>query len=310
MRWLACRFVVAAIVSFGGTAAVVMAQSPAPVATPPDRSIHVTLDGVQIFRKDLDVLVRGLYRAASTRVHTIEKKPSEMPTQSPYAYFAGRNATTGRQIVWLTTSPPPDNDGQRANDEYTAAYAIAALDAGYVGEPWKSLYADSVKNDATRVAFGEEISKAFDDASDQQKVAADADVAWFKKNIIVGMSRKDVYDALRSYGLVAYNYDYAPGRSIGTAKGLFGCERSDDNDRAAAAWPYAGEPLPKLSGGCAALDKSLGGHSAPEPFPSANLTLDSAFSIACGSDINVDMTFGPGDVLKKLDISKPDWGCV
>jgi len=310
MRQFACRFVVAAIVSFTGTIAVVMAQSPAPVATSPDRTIHVTVGGVQIVQADLGMLTRGLLDAAHTRVDIINKKPSEMPAQFPYAYFAGRNATTGRQIVWVRMALPPDKDGKRATDEYTAAFAIAALNAGYVGEPWKSLYADSVKDDATRVAFGKEISKAFDEASDQQKAAADADVAWFKKNIIVGMSRKDVYDALRSYGLVAYNYDYAPGRSIGAAKGLFGCERSDDNDRAAAAWPYPGEPLPKLSGGCAALEKSLGEHSAPEAFPSANLTLDSAFSIACDSDIHVDMTFGPGDVLKKLDISKPDWGCV
>ena len=160
------------------------------------------------------------------------------------------------------------------------------------------------------MAFGEEISKAFDDASDQQKAAADADVEWFKKNIVIGMSRKDVYDALRSRGLVAYNYAYAPGISIGTAKGLYGCERSDDSDSAAAAWPYPGEPLPKFSGGCAALEKSLGGNSAPEPFPSAYLTLDSAFTIACSSGIHIDMSFGPGDVLKKLDISKPDWGCA
>jgi hypothetical protein len=310
MRQFACRFVVAAIVSFTGAIAVVMAQSPAPVATPPDRSIHVTVDGVQIVQKDIDMLTRDLLDAVHTRVDVVSKKPSEMPVRFPYAYFAGRSATTGRQIVWSSTALPPDNDGKRLNDEYTAAFAIAALDAGYVGEPWKSLYVDSVKDEATRVAFGEEISKAFDDASDQQKARAGADVAWFKKNIIVGMSRKNVYAALRSYGLVAYNYAYAPGTSLGTPKGLYGCERSDDNDKAAAAWPYPGEPLPKLSGGCAALEKSLHGPSAPEPFPSANLSLDSAFSIVCSSEIHIDMTFGPGDVLKKLDISKPDWGCA
>jgi hypothetical protein len=310
MRQFACRFIVAAIVSFIGTIAAVSAQSPEPVPTAFDRSIHVMVDGVQIVQKDFGVLLRGIYSATITQIEVVRKKPSQMPVQSPYVYFAGRNATTGRQIVWVTTVLPPDKDGKRATDEYTAAFAIAALKAGYVGEPWKSLYANSVKNEAARVAFGEEISRAFDDASDQQKAAADADVAWFKGNIVIGMSRKDVYKALRSRGLVAYNYAYAPGISIGTAKGLYGCERSDDSDSAAAAWPYPGEPLPKFSGGCAALEKSLGANSAPEPFPSAYLTLDSAFTITCSSDINIGMTFGAGDVLKKLDISKPDWGCA
>src|SRR5580698_9735645 len=94
MRQFACRFIVAAIASFIGTIAAVSAQSPEPVATGFDRSIHVTIDGVQIVQKDFGILLRGIYSATITQIGVIRKKPSQMPVQSPYVYFAGRNATT------------------------------------------------------------------------------------------------------------------------------------------------------------------------------------------------------------------------
>jgi len=272
---------------------------------PPDRSIHVIVDGIEISEKDVTSLIQGLYDAGTKRVDTIKKKPAEMPAQSPYVYFAGRNTATGREIVWQSAATYPDAEAKRANDEYTAAYALAALDAGYVGEPWKALYEDAVKDDKSRLAFGEQISRAIDEASDQRKSAATADVAWLRQHITIGMSRSKVYAALRSYGLVPYNYDYAAGTPI-TSGHLTGCDNSGESNELAAAWPHPGEPLPKRVGGCATIP-----HAAqPEPFPTAYMTLQSAFSIACGSEIHVTMAFGPGDTLTKMNISKPEWGCV
>lgn len=290
---------------FAISSAATQAQTPSSAATPPDRAIHVTVDGVQIRQKDLSTLWTGLYVAATKHVDTVTKKPADMPAKSPYFYYAGRNAMTGRGIVWQSTATPPDTDAQRMTDEYTAAYALAAIDLGYVSEPWKSLYHTSVTDDASRLAFGEKISRALDDASDQQKNATDADIAWIRSNVAVGMSRKAIYAALRAYGLVAYNYDYAPGTPIGSGR-LTGCSTDDAHNRMMAAWPYPGEPVPKRTGECA----TMMGPGKRKPFPSAEMNLDSAFSIACGSSITVKMTFGPGDLLKKLDISKPEWGCV
>ena len=45
------------------------------------------------------------------------------------------------------------------------------------------------------------------------------------------------------------------------------------------------------------------------PFPSAEITLASAFNISCETDIHVDFIFGSGDRLTKMEISKPDSEC-
>lgn len=294
---------VTAIVFLYASVGQAQAQTAVPAARQA-RSVQVTINGVPITEKDLGRLVRGLYEAATKKVDTIKKKPTEMLAQSPYVYYAGRDAVTGRGLVWESNIAPPETEAKAMNDEYTAAYALAAVDLGFVGEPWKTLYHNAVKDDASRLAFGQEISRAFVEASDLKQHAAETDVAWVRKNMTIGMSRKKVYSALRSYGLIAYNYEYAPGtpRNLGN---LTGCTFDDEPDRLAAAWPYPGKPLPKRTGGCAIMRTSK-----PEPLPTANITLEGGFSIACGSRIGLTMTFGPGDLLKKLDISKPEWACV
>lgn len=299
------RLFMAVMLMLSASVRPAVAQMPGPATTPLDRTIHVTVNGAPIVERDLANLVHALYDAGTKQVDTVKKHPTEMPSQSPYVYYAGRNVATGREIVWESTVAASESDAKRMNDEYTAAYALAALDAGYVGEPWRSLYRDSVKDDASRLAFGEQIARAFNDASDQQKNAADTDIAWLRKHIAIATSRKDVYSALRSDGLVAYNYDYAPGTPIRRGN-MTGCDTSDEINQLAAAWPYPGKPLPKRSGGCAAIM----GRSKPEQFPSAYMALPTGFTIACSSEIHVTMTFGPGDLLKKMDISKPQWLCV
>ncbi len=293
------RIISAVLMAIAANIGVAVAQVPVPLTTQPDRSIHVTVDGVRISDRDIAVLVHGLYDAGSKQVDTVKKQPAEMPAQSPYIYYAGRNAATGRGTVWVSTA------GRNPVNEYTAAYALAAIDLGYVGEPWKSLYRAAVKDDASRLAFGEQISKALVDASYQQEAITAADVTWIRQHIAVGMPRRDVYAALRAYGLVAYNYAYAPGTPTSQGK-ITGCDTSDTSDQLAAAWPYAGEPVPKRTGGCA----TAFGPGTPEAFPSAYITLEGGFDIACGSSIDVTMNFGAGDQLEKLDIAKPQVSCV
>jgi hypothetical protein len=247
------RIIGALLLTISASIGIGVTQTSGPTATQPDRTVHVTVNGVQILGKDLANLVRGLFEAGTKQVDTIKKNPAEMPTQSPYVYYVGRNTVTARETIWESSESPPESDAKRMSDEYTAAYALAAIDAGYVGAPWKSLYSQSARDDASRLA---------------------------------------------------YNYDYAPGKPI-VSGNMVGCGDDDEDDRLAAAWPYAGEHLPKRTGGCA-----LTGPRKPEPFPFASMTLPGAFSIACGSRIGVEMTFATGDRLQWLDISKPVSVCV
>jgi hypothetical protein len=303
------------------------AQTPTGQASPPtrapDRTIHVTLGAATIDDAAIGTLFRGIFRAAGTAtpndtlaalegqhhnwsvkvIDTITKDPSVMPAGFRYGYYAGRDANSGNEVVWQA-KPTKSDDGAVESEQLIAAYALAALDAGSVGEPWKTLY-DQAADRPSRLKLGKDIVRVINAASDQQKSITDADVAWIRQNITIGLPRSEVYAALRSRGLVAYNYAYAPGRPIGSGK-LVGCDTTDESAKMTAAWPYAGEPLPKPTGGCATIPHA----TLPEPFPSAYITLPGSFTLGCGSEINVAMTFGPADRLKKLHISKPDWECV
>jgi hypothetical protein len=293
-------------------------QAP-PASSAPDRSIHVSLDNVVIDEAAVRTLFGGIYAAAESgtpsqtatelmqgretwhveRIETVEKDQDQMPHGYRYFFYAGRDKDTGREILWEARPGKDEGDEDERGDEYVAAYALAALDAGYVGEPWKTLY-NGEANATARLTFGKAIARALDEASDQKKAVEAADVAWIREHIVAGTSRANAYALLRSYGLVAYNSAYNPGVPI-TRDGAKGC---DFTDQSASAWPYHGEPLPTPSGECAFFRKD------PGAFPSAYITLDGAFTIACGSQVAIAIAFDDSDRIRSVHISDPQWSCV
>lgn len=267
------------------------------VATPPP--VQVELNGVHLTRSDFAALLVGILKTAGAkRVRVVQKAASDMPASSPCMVYAGRDASNDIEIVW-TSATYDQCDAKTGNDEYVAAYALAALDAGFVDDPWKAIYRGTDGTVAAKRALGTEIARSFVDASERQKGAAQEQITWLRRSIRVGESRRQIYDALRSQGLVAYNYAYQRGVSDTRLKS---CIFKSD----AAEWPYAGEPLPKMTGQC---ERSGFLQKAPA-FPSAEVTIPDGFNIACEGDIHITFVFGSGDLLKSMDVSKPDWECL
>lgn len=288
-----------------------------------NRDISVMIGGIPVDREAIMRLFRGIYQAMGVNtgaesmavlegehslrrakiIDAIDMPRANMPAGLTYFYYAGRDPKTEREIVWQSVKDIcTGKSGCRLDDELTAAYALAALDAFYVdGEPWRTLYR-SAPDAASRLALGKSIAKAVDEASEQASSRGAEDVAWLRRKIIVGVSRKDTYVALRAFGLVAYNYAYNVGVPTQSQTGLHGCVFPDDTG---AAWPYHGEPLPKGTGDCA---KSFAGD--PGPFPSAYVHIDGGFNISCGSEARVTLDFDTSDRLSKLTVSDFEWSCM
>ena len=95
-------------------------------------------------------------------VDTVDTPTAKMPVGFQYFYYAGRDPKTEREIVWQ--SPTTKHfcvgaPGCPPNDEFVAAYALAAMDAYYVdGEPWRTLY-KSAPDAASRLALGKAVAK-------------------------------------------------------------------------------------------------------------------------------------------------------
>lgn len=262
--------------------------------TPPDRALHVTIDGVSIQMADLIGLVKdGLTAGGNGITETVERKPGEMPAGYSYVYYAGRDSKTGREIIWVAL-PPADAARVQVNDEAVAATALALLDANKVGDPWKSLYRGAVRDGASQVAFGKAIARVFDEASDQMETLAAGDASWIHEHIVIGMTRQEAYAALRTYGLVAYNWTYD--------------QNCDFADEINAAWPYSGEPLPQCR------TRPHFGMTLVQPpaeaFPSASINLKGAFTMGCGSNAVVTIAFDNSDHVTSVRIPKPEWSCV
>jgi len=294
------------------------AQASPPMSRP-DRTTHVTFDNVVIDESAVRVLFIGIFEAFGTRtpnetmtdlsqgrttwhvrmIDTIAKDHSQMPAGYRYAFYAGRDPSTGHEVVWEANLGKGEGGNDQDDDEHVAAYALAALDARDVGEPWKTFYSHAA-GDAARQALGRDIVRTLQEASDQKKAAAAADAAWIRRYIVVGLSRANAYAALRSYGLVPYNSAFNPGVPI-DKNGTKGC---DFSDQSTAAWPYHGEPLPKRTGECVSFKND------PGAFPSANITLGGAFNLGCSSEIAISIAFDNSDHVKLVHISDPEWSCV
>jgi hypothetical protein len=311
--WIAFALIVAFLASFAS-----------PIyADPPDRTFTVAIGKSEVSMDAIGRLLHGVYEAAGADtgeataaamsgkmflhrdkiIDTVNRSPDLMPTGFRFFYYAGRDPKTERELVWQSTEKVcVGAPGCIATDEFLAAYALAALDADYVdGEPWRSLYRSA--GDATaRQVLGKAIADAVDQAGDKAKAQGADDVAWVSKHIIVGISRRDAYAAIKTYGLVAYNEAYNPGVSIPSATGQPGC---DTTDMSSAAWPYAGEPLPKRAAGCAFFAEN-----DPGRFPSAYITISGGFTIACGSEASVVLNFDLGDKVSKVTIGKFEWTCM
>ena len=185
-------------------AAVFAVSAPQPV--------HVEVNGVQITRRDFANLLTGILSAVGAQqIRNVVKPFGDMPPNARCLFYAGRDSATGREIIW--TSGAIDKCGHpSATSQYVAAFSLAALDAGFIKEPWRSLYRDAGTDDA-RQALGVKIARSIDEASDRQGRITQKEITWLSRNIRPGVSRAYVYDALRSRGLIAYNYSYRRGIS-------------------------------------------------------------------------------------------------
>ena len=313
--------------SFAIVLSVIMYFVPsAPVdASPPGHAINVTIGGDSIDMDAIMRLFRGIFEAAGANtgeawvaslegkpilrrakiVDTVDTPPASMPTGYRYFYYAGRDPSSEREIIRQSTETKKmcvGAPGCIADDEFIAAYALAALDAYYIdGEPWRSLY-KSASDAASRQALGKEIANAVTEASNQESERGAQGASGIRQKITVGMSRDDAYAIVRSLDLVAYNSAFNPGVPTTSPAGYKGCDFSNDKP---AAWPYHGESLPKRSGECAIM-----GTADPGPFPSAYIDLPGGFTIACGSSARATLDFDTSDRIRKVTIEKPEWTCM
>ncbi len=170
---------------------------------------RVYVGGQSISRDDIVALINGMFAA---HIRQVKKNPAEMPSDAPLIYYAGNGVIWESRRVnqdlgsWSRVNPA----WQPAADAFVAAVALAAMDAGKAGEPWRGLWRATPPNPASRLALGKAIAEAIKTASDQSAAFMDKETKWIRGHIVVGTSRSDLYAMLRSQGLVAFNPAVAP----------------------------------------------------------------------------------------------------
>lgn len=198
-----------------------------------------------------------------------------------------------------TATPSPSPDATDCMNAVLLGPAVAISTDPF----WKAIYDETPEPSRAQLAL--EVAGAFRVASEQQAKYASDEAQWIVAKVARGMTRSQAYAVLRSRGLVAYNGYFDAGKSVEIkgAPGHFYCDTSDHNG---GAWPYANEPLPKSEGMCAEMRRGLRAPAHPE----ASVTLSGAFSIACGSDIYVTLTFDANDRISSVKSVGPTQTCV
>jgi hypothetical protein len=173
-------------------------------ATVPPWDVTVTIGSSSINRDAIYRLFAGIYQASATEtpvqtlralvgkqtvrrekiIDTVDRAPHDMPPGFRFFYYAGRDPKSERELIWQSPEAMKncgDSSSCSPNDEFVAAYALAALDADYVdGEPWRELYR-SASDMSSRLALGKTIARAIDTASDEAKEHGAADSAWISQ---------------------------------------------------------------------------------------------------------------------------------
>ena len=260
--------------------------------------IDVTVSGQKVTYDDFRNLVRGVLTA---HINQVTKDPAEMPPEAPLVYYAGNRTlwvskNLNQNLGTFANVPPADQPGE---DAFLAAAGLAAMDAGTAGQPWESLYRRAGTAAAARIALGTEVVDAWKSASDQSAKYAAAQSAWMQSRIRIGMSRGDVYSALRSQGLVAYNPAYS---QLSPSEGCVAPFRDAGN----GTWPQPNEPVPPPEGSCADLFSP----ATPAPNPSAFVYIVGAFGLGCDQASETTIAFGSDDRVSRVDVNTHRGGCI
>jgi len=300
--------------------AIVLASvgpTPAPTSTPSSYpTISVSVGDRQITMMDIILFEQGMYSQATPKIQQVQKRPTEMPPDSPYVSYQGRDAGPPEiETIWESTATRNPNLSYAASKkvakELVAAMALALMDAGRAGPMLQAIYASTPSDRASRLALGAAIAQAFVTAGVQGAAYAASEAAWIREHLVPGTSRDAAYEVLRSKNLVAYNFDYIKaigqpekflpsGESLGTACDL-------QTNRTSGNWPYRNEPLPNREGACAGIPRA-----AFTPEPDAHVMLWGAFSVmpTCGCRTEVTITFDAQDRVNAVQADKPRCPCV
>jgi hypothetical protein len=260
--------------------------------------INVTVSGQKIVYDDFRALVKGVLTA---HISQKAKNPAEMPPDAPLVYYAGDH------IVWVSKTIDQDlgtfarvsPSAQPAEDAFLAATALAAMDAGTAGEPWKGLYSRAPATHRARLALGKAIVDAWKTASDQSAAFATAQTAWMQSHISVGAARSEVYAMLKSRGLIPYNPAF---QSLEPSQGCLPPFR----DAASGTWPQQNEPVPPSKGVCA----NLNARSSPVANPEALVYIVGAFGLGCDVAAETTITFGADDRVSRVVVNTHRGGCI
>jgi len=186
--------------------------SPAAVATAGSSEpwLHIAVEGHDLDKADLDDVMRLTFRGLlGDPMHriagpkSVPKEPRDMPAVARMVWYAGKDAS-GQGLLWYADfgkDAPRLSNPQMAEQkvEQNAAGILAALDAGDGEALWRSIYA-AVPSDAEhREQLGLEMANALVEYSVQSVAHSEADRKWIFRNITAGMTRADVYAALRAH---------------------------------------------------------------------------------------------------------------
>jgi hypothetical protein len=260
--------------------------------------INVTVRGQKIVYDDFRALIKGVLTA---HISQIAKNPAEMPPDAPLVYYAGDH------IVWVSKTVHQDlgtfarvsPSAQPAEDAFLAATALAAMDTGTTGEPWRGLYSRTRATHRARLALGKAIVDAWKAASDQSAAFATAQIAWMQSYISVGTARSEVYARLKSRGLIPYNPAF---QSLEPSQGCLPPFR----DAASGTWPRQNESIPPSKGVCG----NPNANSSPVPNPAALVYIVGAFGLGCDVATETTITFGADDRVSKVAVNTRLGGCI
>lgn len=188
---------------------------PAAAATPLPTDPAVRM-AATISEKELDEIYAVLYTTIR-RSKFILRPANQMPPDDPLVHFDRIDG--GHPLIWVERTlvrRAPGPDLTRGNDSAiaaTGALAIAAIELGSAGAPWKA----RLDRTPDRVVLSHAIGVAFADRSDREVTEAHADVAWVHTHLKPGMIDADAYRALLQRHLpVERSYrDLVVGYSLG-----------------------------------------------------------------------------------------------
>lgn len=171
--------------------------------------VYVTVEGVQLSYSDVIQLTALAIGAAGLFNNAIVKTPEQMPKASPYAYYAGKDAS-GKPVAWISSAVSGKTQSMAVTAELqremVAAGMLAMLDMGQGSPKLKTLF-DKAKNDPAHMArLGTEINNAMTEMSEKTVAYGKAQRRWIFDNIHAGTTRSQVYAMLRAHGLTARDF--------------------------------------------------------------------------------------------------------